>query len=353
MKQWKEKDYYASEPSPGPGKPCLSNGPGTPSVCSGGIHSLTRPPHRIPKLGTSGSRLSLSAAVARHPDPRGRDARTRARAPARRHQRRGPSSDRRPSPTSASPPHSRSELLPHDPSPGSPPVPGRLRVSPRRWMCRSRGRSWNKWWPVWSAASETGTPWLAQDPAPPRQAIGTEWARRGAPESPRKVPKSYERLRLRRAGNTVQFSRGQGPGGCPESDGNFRAPPAEGCRKLDTKGSSVGNFLDLQRGACFIFSLKESFPPATPPADLITIILFLAPAAPAALWDSASPTPGTLEGETEMERGLKWPKNILWHSKILSRYIFPKRNKSRSQSDTSSHMFLDKNRKEKCNLPEW
>jgi hypothetical protein len=37
----------------------------------------------------------------------------------------------------------------------------------------------------------------------------TQQTRRGAPEFPRKLPKTYERLQLRRAGNTVQYLEGK------------------------------------------------------------------------------------------------------------------------------------------------
>lgn len=72
----------------------------------------------------------------------------------------------------------------------------------------------------------------------------------GVPEFPRKLPKTYEYLQLRRAGNTLRFSRGSSLGGCPESCDNFGAPPAG---DYLYKGSS---------GACLFFCSSHGIFPA-------------------------------------------------------------------------------------------
>lgn len=217
MKQWKERDYYAGEPTEGRGKPRLSQRSRVTLCELWGVHSLPGPPSS--NSNPKHVRVPAQPIGCHSPGPwprRGQDA--PAGAPATLHRRRVPGRYSLPNPTRVSLPSPASLLIPQTfapsaqghtphPSPGPPPVPG-FHLSPRRWKCRSRERSWSKWWLVLSAVSETGTPWLAQDPAPPHRALGAERERRRVPESPRKLPKTYERLQPRKAGNTVQFSRG-------------------------------------------------------------------------------------------------------------------------------------------------
>lgn len=100
---------------------------GTLSACFGGRGSLhSRRPSSNSNARHVWSWFSLSAAVARDPDPSGQDARTRGGVPAPRSQQRPP-----PQPHSRLPPHLGSELLQlrvthplPDSSPGSPPAPG-------------------------------------------------------------------------------------------------------------------------------------------------------------------------------------------------------------------------------------
>lgn len=100
MKQWKERDYYAGEPSEGRGKPRLSQRSGD-TLCK---LCLPRPPHRIRTLSTSVSRHSLLAAILRDPDPGAR----------------GRSS----SPSNLMPASGSQQLPPPKPHPRLPPHPG-------------------------------------------------------------------------------------------------------------------------------------------------------------------------------------------------------------------------------------
>lgn len=127
---------------------------GTPRVLRG-VNSLPRLPHRIRTLGTSGSQLSLSAAVVQHPDPGGakRLSSSSSSGPSNLSPAPGSQQRRPPKTQLCLPPQPRPELprlrvTPPHYSLGSLPAPRGLHLSPRRWKCRSKGRSWNKWWLV-------------------------------------------------------------------------------------------------------------------------------------------------------------------------------------------------------------
>lgn len=203
----KRKRLLCKRALTGPGQALLLRGHSLLALGAGGGSLHSRRPASNSNARHFWSWFSLSAA--QDPDPSGRDARTRGRVPAPRSQQRPP-----PQPHSRLPSHFGSELprlgvthpLP-DSSLGSPPVPG-VSVSHPEDECVDQ-----------QDALETSDDRFGLQPprrgrhdSPetlPRCARRSEQlARRGAPESSRKLPKSYERPQLRRAGNTVQFSRG-------------------------------------------------------------------------------------------------------------------------------------------------